>query len=323
MDVHTQFPWVKKGRIFCPDGRYDWMQSHAQNPTALLLGDRTRVYINVRPKRSSDGSMTALPTFVDLDVNDPSRVLEVNDRPLVGLGEAGTFDQFGVMVRGIVAESDHVKLYYAGWNRCLGVPYNHAIGLAISTDGGKTFSRYSKGPVLSRTHKEPFIQNCPFVKKLDGLYHMWYSTGTCWVESAGNMESIYILVHATSADGIEWKRNGVPCVPVLTEDECQTNASVVEIGGRYHMWFSHRRGTDFRNAQRGYRNGYAWSDDLQTWQRDDERSFFSGRSEDGDWDSEMICYPEVVDLRGTLTMFYSGNGFGATGFGYAVLDRAP
>lgn len=320
MHVETTFHWRKKGRIFCPDGRYDWMQTHSQNPTALLLSDRTRVYINCRPKRGSDGSMTALPTFVDLDPADPGRILAVHDKPLVGLGEPGTFDQFGVMVRGIIAESDHVKLYYAGWNRCIGVPYNHAIGLAISTDGGTTFSRYSKGPVLSRTHKEPFIQNCPFVKKIDGVYHMWYSTGTRWVEWNGSMESIYVLVHAVSPDGIEWERDGVPCIPVMTDDECQTNAAVVKIGNRYHMWFSHRRGTDFRNAERGYRNGYAWSDDLRTWHRDDALSVLPA-SEGEDWDSEMICYPEVVDLNGTLTMFYCGNGFGRTGFGYAVLDN--
>lgn len=316
-----EFRWHKKGRIFSPDGRYEWMQSHAQNPTALQLRDRIRVYFNVRPRRGSDGNMTALPTFIDIDPVKPSRILAINDKPLLGLGEPGTFDQFGVMARAIVDEGDHIKLYYAGWNRCVGVPYNHAIGLAISTDGGTTFSRYSKGPVLSRTHNEPFIQNCPAVTKIDETYHMWYSTGTRWVESDDKMESIYVLAHATSADGVDWKRDGVPCIPGLTADECQTNATVTRLNGRYHMWFSHRRGTDFRNAERGYRNGYAWSDDLQTWHRDDQRSFFIGKVQEELWDDEMICYPEVVVLNGVLTMFYSGNGFGATGFGYAVLEN--
>lgn len=311
------FHWQKKGRIFCPDGRFQWMHSHAQNPTALLLNDRIRVYVNCRPKRADDGSMTALPTFVELDATDPSRVVVVHEQPLLDLGEAGTFDQFGVMVRGIVAERDHIKMYYAGWNRCIGVPYNHAIGMAISTDGGRTFKRHSQGPILSRTHKEPFIQNCPFVQKIDGVYHMWYSTGSRWVEYAGKMESIYVLVHATSNDGIEWERDGLPCIPVLNDDECQTNATVLKIGERYHMWFSHRRGTDFRNAARGYRNGYAFSDDLVKWQRDDTRSDLVPSAHG--WDSEMICYPEVLNAGGKTVMFYSGNGFGETGFGYAVL----
>lgn len=313
-----RFHWEKQGRVFSPDGRYEWMQSHAQNPTAILLNDRIRVYVNCRPKRGSDGSMTALPTFVELDAKNPAKILRVNDKPLLGLGEAGTFDQFGAMVRGIVREDDHIKMYYAGWNRCLGVPYNHAIGLAISRDGGETFTRYSKGPILSRTHKEPFIQNCPFVQNVDGEYHMWYSTGTGWVEHAGRMESIYVLAHATSDDGVEWRRDGIPCVPVLNDDECQTNATVLKIDNRYHMWFSHRRGVDFRNADRGYRNGYAFSDDLVTWHRDDALSELP-LSADG-WDSQMICYPEVLKVGDRTIMLYSGNGFGETGFGFALLS---
>jgi hypothetical protein len=32
----------------------------------------------------------------------------------------------------------------------------------------------------------------------------------------------------------------------------------------------------------------------------------------------MICYPNVVQYRGTLYLFYNGNGFGQTGIGYAT-----
>jgi hypothetical protein len=35
----------------------------------------------------------------------------------------------------------------------------------------------------------------------------------------------------------------------------------------------------------------------------------------------MICYPCVVEVDGRTLMFYNGNGFGQTGFGYAVLEE--
>jgi hypothetical protein len=38
------------------------------------------------------------------------------------------------------------------------------------------------------------------------------------------------------------------------------------------------------------------------------------------WDSEMICYPFVFNHAGSFYMLYNGNGFGATGFGLAVID---
>lgn len=37
-------------------------------------------------------------------------------------------------------------------------------------------------------------------------------------------------------------------------------------------------------------------------------------SESG-WDSEMVAFPYIVDNY----MFYSGNGFGREGFGYATI----
>ncbi len=313
----AQFVWEKRGLIFCPDGRFDWMQTHAQNPAALLLEDRIRVYFNCRPKRSADGSVSAYPAFVDLDRSDPSRVIGVAERPILDLGEPGTFDQFGAMSGTVARVGNEVLIYYAGWTRGLGVPYHHALGLAISHDDGRTFARYGKGPVLTRTPNEPFIQNSPFVIEFDGVLHMWYSTGLGWIEHAGKMESVYVVVHATSKDGRTWDRDGKPCIEYIVDHECQTNPSVVKIGNRYHMWFCYRPGLDFRNAARGYRIGYAWSDDLATWHRNDALGELEP-SPGSAWDSEMVCYPCVIEVDGQLLMFYSGNGFGETGFGYAV-----
>lgn len=320
-ESEQKFKWEKRGRIFRPDGRFDWMHSHAQNPAVLMLEDRLRVYFNCRPKKDPDGSVKAYTTFVDLDRGNPSTVLAVHDRPLLDFGEPGTFDQFGVMSSTVIRDGAQVRLYYVGWNRCIGVPYNHAIGLAVSDDGGVTFSRYGKGPIITRTSNEPFIQNSAFVTKTGDVLHMWYSTGLRWIEHAGAMESVYVLVHATSKDGITWERDGIPCVKAVVDDECQTNPTVIKLGSRYHMWFCYRSGTNFRNADRGYRIGYAWSDDLQLWNREDASGELLPSSGD-DWDSQMVCYPCVLEVDGKIYMFYSGNYFGESGFGYAELASA-
>lgn len=308
------------GRIFSPDGRYPWMHSHAQNPAVLTLDDRLRVYFNCRAAKGADGNTSAFAAFVDLDKRQPGRVLGVCDRPILPLGDMGTFDQFGVMAGTVLAVGGEVWLYYVGWSRTLGVPYQHAIGLAISTDGGETFSRYGKGPIIGRSAREPFIQNSPFVTLVDGLFHMWYSSGTEWLMVEGRAESVYIVMHATSKDGVHWEREAVGCVPAVVEHECQTNPCVLKIGDRHHMWFCYRHGVDFRNVDRGYRIGYAWSDDLKTWQRDDARGGLLPSAEG--WDSEMVCYPCVQPTENGLVMFYSGNYFGRDGFGYAVRENA-
>jgi hypothetical protein len=58
------------------------------------------------------------------------------------------------------------------------------------------------------------------------------------------------------------------------------------------MLFCYRQALDFRNnRESGYRIGYAYSDDLINWMRDDEIVGIDV-SEDG-WDSDMLCYPHV------------------------------
>jgi hypothetical protein len=40
-------------------------------------------------------------------------------------------------------------------------------------------------------------------------------------------------------------------------------------------------------------------------------------SESG-WDSKMLAYPCVVEVDGKPVMFYNGDGFGTSGFGFAI-----
>jgi hypothetical protein len=37
------------------------------------------------------------------------------------------------------------------------------------------------------------------------------------------------------------------------------------------------------------------------------------------WDSEMMEYPHIIQYRDTKYMFYNGNKFGHSGFGFAEL----
>lgn len=316
-----KFNWKKLGRVFAPDGRFEWMQTHSQNPTGLVLEDRIRVYFTCRGSKDENGMFAAVSTFVDLDRADPTRVIHVNDRPLLPMGDVGTFDQYGVMPGNVVPVGDEMWLYYVGWMRTQGAPYTHAIGLAISGDEGRTFRRAGRGPLFGRTLKEPYLQNSPFVTRFGDTFHMWYSSGIDWIEEDGRLESIYVMMHATSRDGIDWRREGEPCVPTVVEDEVQTNPSVVRIDGRYYMWFCYRCGLNFRNPERGYRMGVAWSDDLVTWHRDDSLGVVEPSAEG--WDSEMICYPGVFEADGRMFMLYSGNYFGRDGFGLAQRVEKP
>jgi sucrose-6-phosphate hydrolase SacC (GH32 family) len=124
-----------------------------------------------------------------------------------------------------------------------------------------------------------------------------------------------------SADGIRWtKDEGKPIIASrLGTDECQALPTVIDIEGRQHMFFCYRQSSDFRkNRQRSYRIGHAYSDDLVGWTRDDESMTIE--VSEGEWDSEMLCYPHVFECEGRIYMLYNGNEFGRYGFGLAVLE---
>lgn len=289
------------------------MNTHAQVPTALLMDDRLRVFFASRPQ-----PRLSLTTYVDLDRADPQRVIAVPGAKVLDVGRAGTFDADGVMPSAIVRRDDSVLLYYSGWCRLAGTaPYNNATGLAVSDDGGTTFTRAFEGPLLDRTPEEPWSATSPAVVRTERGWFMWYSSGTDWFEVDGKFEHVYVLKAATSQDGVHWIRTNRPIVPTLRDDESQTRPSVVFHDGRWHMWFCFRGSRGFRESGDTYRIGYAFSDDLEKWERDDDAAGIE-RSESG-WDAQMQCYPNAIDADGRLLMFYNGNGFGATGFGYAEL----
>ncbi|MCH9809546.1 MAG: hypothetical protein K0U74_17640 [Alphaproteobacteria bacterium] len=308
--------WHKHGKVFSPNPE-GWMHAYAQVPTPLVLSDRLRVFIGVRPRRPVGELPMSEIGYVDLDRADPSKVLGQSDGSVLPLGGLGTFDEFGLHPLSTVRRDGEIWLYYVGWTRMVSVPFNRAIGLAISNDEGQSFRRHSPGPVVGPTAQEPFLQQGPTVKFYNGHWHMWYLGGIEWLEHEGRKECVYQLMHATSDDGISWDRNGKTCLPTCEPTECHAGQGIIEREGRYHMWFSYRPALDFRNGLRGYRIGYAWSDDLVSWQRDDSRAGIDVSPEG--WDSEMVCYPNILETDGRTLMFYCGNYFGRDGFGYASL----
>ncbi|MDR1310591.1 MAG: hypothetical protein LBK01_01760 [Burkholderiaceae bacterium] len=313
------FHWKKRGLIFSPSGERPWMSSHAQVPFSLDLGTCIRVYFSTR--EAYRNNMTrAYGGFVDLERRNLKNVLRVASEPILPLGGAGAFDEFGIMPCSVVRHNGEYRLYYAGWSRAVSVPYTWAIGYATSTDG-EHFQKHGRGgPLLGATGDEPYLQGCPMVYKIaENDWHMFYLSGIQWLHTRGQMESQYSIMHATSQDGIHWQRDGKPVIKNRVELESQTTGAIIRLDNQYHMFFSYRHSLDFREERgRGYLIGYARSDDLFTWTRDDTQVGIA-LSETG-WDADMITYPHITRIDGKIILFYCGNEFGKDGFGYAELE---
>lgn len=311
-----RFQWKKLGKVFEAKGQHPWMQNYTTPIAALVLPSCIRVYFSARATPDQNGNFISNASFVDVDKDNPTQVLYVHDKPLIPLGGPGMFDEFGVMTAKPAVFGDKVYFYYMGWQRLSGetVPYQVMLGLAISDDQGRTFTKISNGPILGIDRIDPLSIGNVSVIIENGVWKMWYTTFTKWAIGGQKPTPVYNIKYATSKNGIDWKKEDYVAIDENEEGGVAT-PSVIKINGVYHMWFGCRPPYDKNGNVSGYSIGYAHSQDGLEWKREDRLSGIF--ASEGGWDSEMVCYPHVVKSGDRLFMFYCGNGFGRSGFGCA------
>jgi predicted GH43/DUF377 family glycosyl hydrolase len=300
--------WQKRGLIYAPSGKLGWAKSYATLPTVDVIDDQIiRVYF-----ASLDENRYGRIGYVDLDTDDPQRILFETQEPILDLGELGTFDDSGVNPSCVVNVAGKKYLYYIGWQRCERVPYMLFSGLAISEDSGQRFKKYARTAVLDRADSEPFSRSAPCVRIENGLWKVWYWSCVGWSSEGEGIHYNNVIRYATSADGICWLSDPHICVMTVMDEYSIGRPWVIKEHDTYKMWYS------IRSRSRPYRIGYAESEDGLNWIRKDNETGIEASTQG--WDSEMICYPCVADVKSQRYMFYNGNRHGSTGFGYAVLE---
>lgn len=312
--------WEKRGLIYKPDGSQPFSRTHAQVPFGYPMPDKLRVYFSTRDQQSFSAV-----SFVELNPDNLSEVIYIHDKPCLSKGEVGMFDETGTMPSWFLPVGDEIWLYYTGWNKSETASYRLGIGLAISRDGGLTFERKFTGPILDRYMFDQVWVAQPCVireEQPDGTirWQMWYLSCTKIEVINGHPEPFYDVKYAESADGIHWERTGHVCVGYDAFTDAIGRPTVYKDGNLYKMYFSYRNATDYRiDVTRSYRIGYAESTDGINWVRNDALAGIE-RSADG-WDSVMMDYCHIFPHQNQWVMFYNGNGFGASGFGYATLPK--
>lgn len=304
--------WEKQGLIFNVDMISEWMHSHAAIPFAEhIKNDLFRIHFTTRDtKNRSHGA------FIDIDITNPKVIINISSEPTVTPGPLGAFDDSGAMPSCLVNYQNKKFLYYIGWNLGVTVPFRNAIGLAISEHVPHVdFKRFSDGPIMDRSIYDPcFVASLCILLEND-KWNMWYLSCERWeADLGGSLKHYYNIKYAESYDGIHWQRKGITCIPFKNSEEYAiSRPNVRKIKNIYQMFYSYRGGKET------YRIGYAESYDGIHWTRKDDDAGIDV-SPSG-WDSEMIEYPFVFTHKGTTYMLYNGNGYGKTGFGYAILQE--
>jgi hypothetical protein len=204
-----------------------------------------------------------------------------NKKPVFCPGSEGCFDDAGVMPSCVSKE----KMYYTGWNLRSTVPYGQAIGCAVFDEKKNKFERLTLGPVLDRCEQIPYLANSAFVVNDE----MFFCNGTGWV---GNFPTYNIWI----AKKIKSKW--------IVEKHMFGNKKEAYSRPCFSKKF-------FILSKKNKTNPY----EIFIYKNNKFKKIIPKSKNNNDWDSEMTCYPYMIDNY----VFYNGNGFGQSGIGVAKI----
>jgi len=301
--------WNKKNKIYTPKYDGSWMDNTALTPTPFLLNqDTIRIFVSFR-----DPSGIGRLGYVDVEAENPSKVIRISSNPVLDIGSPGAFDDNGMILGDIVRYKDDLLLYYVGFQLATKCKFLAFTGLAISKDKGQTFSRHSEVPIYDRYDGGKYIVAIHSIFVENKIFRCWYATCNGWTEINGQSYPKYDISYCESNDGINFN-SGTRCI---TCDEQNGEyrigrPRVFKYDNKYIMYFT------YGTKDGRYQAGQAISDDGITWLRNDEELTLMPSNQG--WDSKHISYPSYIcSPLGKQYLFYNGNDHGVDGFGYAQL----
>ncbi len=300
--------WHKKGLIYCPNGEHEWESNTFMTPHAMKIGEnRIRILGGVR-----DDEGVSRIKYIDVAESNPSDILKISGHPSLDIGNPGCFDDNGIILGDIISVEDKLYMYYVGFQHVQKVKFFAFSGLAISTDQGEHFWRYSETPILDRTTTGRYGRCIHTVLYDHGIYKCWYAVINAWKTIDGIPYPVYNIWYAESKDGIHFpQEDTVLCIDVKDIEYRIGRPKVYKTKSGYEMFYTR----DLLTKE--YLSGYAVSEDGIHWERQDDKAGLLKSSEG--WDSEMACYPVKYVGQDKTYLFYNGNGMGRTGVGYAEL----
>ncbi len=302
--------WKKLGLIWEPKKDKWWNKKYGQLPVPIYLEKENKIRVFFG---SADEAIFCRISYVDLNPDNLLEIIGESAEPVLDIGELGTFDDSGVVPSCYINIENTLYVFTVGYQRSGRVPYMLFAGLIESKNNGESFSRTSVAPILPRNNFRPTSQGAPSVLFHDGIYKMWHWFSTKWITVEGKPFLDYKIGYAESLNGIDWEMKDLTCLQADPEkgEFAVARPWVIFENNIFKMWYS------IRIVGKMYRIGYAESLDGLNWKRLDHLAGIDV-SPSG-WDSEMICYPAIIDIKGKRYMFYNGNSNGATGFGIAEL----
>ena len=302
--------WEKLGLIWNASDHLPWGSMGTLTPTPYSMGNGTiRVYCGIRDKHG-----VGRIGYFDVQEDQPSKVIGFSKDPILDIGIPGSFDDNGMLLGDIIKVGDSLRMYYVGFQLATKAKFLAFGGLAISEDGGDSFSRFSNAPIIDRDDGGLFIRAIHGIRALEGGgFKIWFSEGSSWEMIDGKPYPNYSIATMDSADGLTFARNAGKPIKLQRPDEYRLGRSrVFSLSPNRHiLTFTYGKPTG------EYESGYAESSDLINWERKDDWGLYPGAHS---FDSRHLAYPALIKTKnGDIYCFYNGDDMGNGGIGVAKL----
>lgn len=301
--------WLKCGKICdCKTWDLPWYKMNTMTPLPHLRKDGVlRIFLTM-----CDEQNRGRVGYVDVNPDNPGEILNYSKEPVLDIGDVGMFDEAGVLPTSLYQADDKIWLFYSGYQKQVNYPYTILTGIAYSEDDGDSFQRVHKVPILDRRDEELFIRSGAEILKVENGYRMWYSSGDSWFDRGDKDAPNYDIKCIFSEELDVWSGKPTLSIPLKEDEYGLTMPQVFYDNQIYKMIYS------VRTLSKGYRLGYAESEDGIVFERKDELLNFDV-SRDG-FDSEMVCFGKCFKYKNRIYLFYCGNHYGIGGLGWAELE---
>ncbi|MCJ8331161.1 MAG: hypothetical protein HRT89_19360 [Lentisphaeria bacterium] len=221
-------------------------------------------------------------------------------------------------------------MYYAAWgNWSKDGKLPNTTGLAISEDRGKSWQYHPEYPIipLDRPYDAEGTGSV-WVLYANGKFRMYYTSISRYYAKPEGIETGHGdtipeigIAYAESTDGIHWEKplDELMIAPrgfdVTPYEYICSKPCVFYDGKRYTMWVN-TFGTAYRIHRLTSDDGLNWE-----WGERVGPEGELGFGEPGSYDDVQRSYPTMVSAYGKLHCWFTGNGFGETGMGYAFMDE--
>jgi len=104
--------WHKRG-VICNHETLDlpWFRKNVMVPLPHLVeSERLRLFVTF-----CDAANVGRIGYVDVDPDDPARILGYSKTPVLDIGRPGTFCDNGILTASLLQAADGLYLYYSGY----------------------------------------------------------------------------------------------------------------------------------------------------------------------------------------------------------------